>query len=231
MKNKTLKIISKALLVIILATSVLSLSSCGGPNIFGAYSLETWGMYYSHEEFQNFIEKYNSKNDGSVATFVSFDFPSNDAISYADYQWFNRFHLNEYYDKIYDKYQDGFGVRMTFYISDVDENGKTIKYAHQIYCSYSSTWYNANFDENNELTLTLFDDSTKKPRSLTEQSRIHILNSYSHYHYIKTYNLNVDGVDFMQISIASVNESMPQEKLDEILQLLMDNMVIINTGV
>ena len=50
------------------------------------------------------------------------------------------------------------------------------------------------------------------------------------YNYVCTYGLNVNGTQFMEISIASINEEDSQEKLDEICKLLMDNIVIINRG-
>ena len=46
--------------------------------------------------------------------------------------------FNDYYDKVYDKYQDYLTLRMTLYVNEVDENGNIIKDAYQIYCSYNT---------------------------------------------------------------------------------------------
>ena len=231
MKNKTLKLITKALLVIILATSVLTLSGCYSISrkLFGNYRAERNALYNSHAELVEFIEKYNSKNDGFVSTFISFDFDSNEIVSESYYYWGMNGTFNDYYDKVHDKYQDYLGVRMTFYVNDVDENGNIIKDAYQIYCSYNTGNINYNFDANDNLSLNLFDDSIKSPSYLAEWFKVYNPND-KEYNYITTYALYVNEADVMQISIASIDESMPQEKLDEILQLLMDNMVIINTG-
>ena len=222
--NKT-KLVAKLMLVILLLTSTLTLASCGGPNLFGNYHREYEQTYYTHEEFNGFIEKYNSKNDGAVSTFISFDFMIDDAISYKSYHCANVLKFNKYFDKVYDKYQNGFGVRITLYLDDVDEG---VSDAYQIYCSYSINKSDFYFNENNELTLSLFDDSEKKSRYIIEKDKIYVPDSCT-YNYICTYNLTVDGVAFMQISIASLYEELEQENLDEICKLLMDNIVIINT--
>ena len=229
MKNKanTVKqILTRVMLVVILLTSVLGLSGCR--KLFGNYRANRNMEYYSHAEFVEFIEKYNSKNDGFVSTFISFDFDSNEIVSYRYYHWGIVAKLNDYYDKIYDKYQDYLTLRMTYYINDIDENGDIIKDAYQIYCSYSTKGVNYNFDANDNLSLNLFDTSTTRPVYLGEWFRVYNPND-NEYNYITTYSLYTNGVDVMQISIASLEKELSQEKIDEICKLLMDNIVIINT--
>ncbi len=232
MKTKTLKLISKALLVIILATSVLSLSSCGGPNIFGYYNNQSCSEeYYSHKEFQNFIEKYNSKNDGFVATFISFDFDSNENITNKCYRWGKQLKLNKYFDVMFDKYQDYIGIGMYFYMNGFDEKGDLVDNKYQIFCVYSYGKINFNFDKNDEIVLMKFDENST-PIYFNELKSMYFYNPTSlTYNYAQSYCLNVNGIKIMEISIASLDETISQEKLDEICQLLMDNIVIINTEV
>ena len=226
-KTNTVKqILARVMLVVVLLTSVLSLSGCR--KLFGNYHAEKGDLYKSHAELVEFIEKYNSKNDGFVSTFISFDFDSNEIVSDRYYYWGIVAKLNDYYDKVYDKYQDYLALRMTFYVNDVDENGDIIKDSYQIYCSYNTKNVNYNFDANDNLSLNLFDASTTSPIYLGELFRVYNPND-NEYNYITTYSLYVNEVDVMQISIASLEKELSQEKIDEICKLLMDNIVIINT--
>ena len=78
--NKT-KLIAKLMLVVILATTVsLSLSSC-----IWSSSMNRIIRFESYKELLEFVEEYNSKNDGFVYTFVSFDFDDCDNIQIYEY--------------------------------------------------------------------------------------------------------------------------------------------------
>jgi hypothetical protein len=57
---------------------------------------------------------------------------------------------------------------------------------------------------------------------------VEILDYREYYNYLYTYQIQINGNDEIKVQIASKNE-LPQEKLDEICKLLMDNIVIINT--
>ena len=222
--NKT-KLIAKLMIVVILLTSTMTLASCGGPNIFGYYNAQRSGSYYSHKEFQNFIEKYNSKNDGFAATFVSFDLDSNAIVGEKHYEWFIVANLNKYIDDmIFDKYQDYLGIGMTFYINELNKGQEVIGNAYQIWCLYATRVLDYNFDENDSITLSVLEDLEYRP------SFNKIYNPYDKvYNYINTYVLNINGIEFMKISISALDKEISSEKLDEITQLLMDNIVIINT--
>ena len=224
--NTVKQILAKVMIVILLLTSVLSLSGCR--KLFGNYRAEKGNLYKSHAELVEFIEKYNSKNDGFVSTFISFDFDSNEIVSDRYYEWGTNGIFNDYYDKVYDKYQDYLTLRMTLYVNEVDENGNIIKDAYQIYCSYNTKNTNCNFAANDNLSLNLFDASTTTPIYLGELFRVYNPND-NEYNYITSYCLCVNDVEVMQISIASLEKALPQEKIDELCQLLLDNIVIINT--
>ena len=226
--NKT-KLVARLMLVVVLVVSTLTLFSCGGPNIFGYYRAERNCEYSSHQEFKSFVEKYNSKNDGTVSTFVSFDFDSIDIVSDRSYYWGIVANLNEYVDDtIFDKYQDYLSIRMKFYVDELKENGELMKKAYQIFCLYSTKTLDYIFDKNDNITLNLIDD-------LGGASLPGIYDKYNpydeNYNYIDTYVLNVNGTEFMKIYISALDTNISREKLNEICQLLMDNIVIINTEV
>ena len=229
--NKT-KLIARLMIVILLLTSTLTLVSCGEANIFGFYDHQCSDEYYSHEEFQRFIEKYNSKNDGFVGTFISFDFDSSSKVEERCYKWFMVAKLNKYMgDMIFDKYQDdNLGLQFVLYINDVDENGTTIKNAYQIICSGIVGHNKYNFYSKDVLSLTNVGNG--------ENSLEYYYNSYKFdfynpleldYEYITTYDLCVNENHYMNIIVAALEDTVPEEKLDEICKLLMDNIVIINT--
>ena len=231
MKNKT-KLIAKLMLVVILLTSTMTLASCGGANIFGFYDHQCSNEYYSHKEFQNFIEKYNSQNDGFVGTFISFDFDYSSKVEEKCYEWFMVARLNKYKgDMIFDKYQDdNLGLQFVLYINDVDENGTTIKNAYQIICAGIVGHDKYNFYSKDVLSLTNVGNG--------ENSLEYYYNSYKFdfynpleldYNYITTYDFCVNENHYMNIIVASLEDTVSEEKLDEITQLLMDNIVIINT--
>lgn len=217
-------------LLILLCTVTLMFNSCflraGG-------KAEMHEVFYSHEEFLEFIKKYNSKNDGFVSTFISFDFDEIDIVGYKRYEVGMIAKLKRFVDdSIYDKYQDdGMGINMIFYINDVDYNGVITENAYQILCTYASDHVNYNYSQR-ELSMILYDNSLKQPHYFNYLKSDALYNpSELEYNYIETYELKINEDTVMQISIASLKENLSQDELDEICQLLMDNIVIINTEV
>ena len=227
MKNANYKT-KLIVLILLICTVMLMFSSCflraGGQG-------EREAVYYSHEEFLEFIKKYNSKNDGFVSTFISFDFDEIDIVGYKRYAWGMVANLKCFVDDpIYDKYQDdGMGINIIFYINDVDYNGVIIENAYQILCTYASNHVNYNYSQG-ELSMILYDNSLNQPHYFNYLKSDSLYNPNElEYHYIETYELKVNEDTVMQISVASLKESLSQDELDEICQLLLDNIVIINT--
>lgn len=226
--NQTIKanILSKVVIYVVLGMVVVMLSSCF------MYMAEYCASFYTHSEFVNFIERYNSKNDGYVSTFISFDFDSNEAV--ADKQYavgtvakFNRY---THKTKIFDKYYDDLAVQIVLLLDGEDENNDVVRNAYQVVCRYSSSYSDFNFYQTDDFSYTKLDENNEKSKF---PYNIHKSSYYNpddlEYNYACTYNLNVNGIYVMEIAIASLEEEISHEKIDEILQILMDNIVIINT--
>ena len=212
MKNKTLKLISKALLVIILATSVLTLSSClsiGGES-------NCCLKFYSHAEFTEFVEKYTSnKQDRFMFTFVSFDLDDMEQIHVELYSVnTTKEHRRslitkeEKVESVFDASHDhGFHSTMTFLMDEYLENGEKIENAYKITCVYSTS-SEYNFYQGDQMHI--------------EHISSNSLNYYKGY-------LCINNVREVEISI-ECEVATEQEKIDEIYQLFVDNIVIINIG-
>ena len=150
MKNQTTKfnkskLVARGMLVVFLLYSVLAMVACGSSSEFSK-------MYASNQEFVDFIEKFNSQNDGSVSTFVSFDFDNDVFVMDKVYQ----IHLIEqryFFDKgyrIFDKYQSGMTVKMAFHFDNLDKNTNAVGCAYQVLCSYGQGDFA--FDENADIS-------------------------------------------------------------------------------
>ena len=121
--NRKTKLIARVMLLVFLLASAVSFVGCGEANLLGYYDQQCREEYYSHEEFQNFIEKYNSRNDGFVGSFISFDFDSSNIVEDKCYEWFMVARLNKYMDDMmFDKYQeDRLGLNFVLYVNDFYE--------------------------------------------------------------------------------------------------------------
>ena len=240
-KTNKINLIARVMLFVLLVTSALTLTACPGWN----GPVQRTLTFKSHNELLQFVEKYNSKNDGFVYTFVSFDLDDNDRIEVFEYNFKTMVKLKrslftqnitvvELYDKTHSR---GIGCELIFYIEDIDA---------QIRCSYS-TRSNYNFYQNNEMDVSFVDfyyiDDTwdseigKKYSSSSNYKEefgdlrtfdYDILEYQMYYDYIYLYQIYINGIDEIKVKINSQNE-LSQEQLDEICQLLLDNIVIINT--
>ena len=213
------KITARVMLVVLLLTSALSFSACGKG--WGEFS----GYYYSHAEFVEFVKEYNSINDGEVLTFLSIDLDDIPCYKAYEISGVTRTQNNKFL--IYDKYiSNGVGVIIYIYLDDVDENGAVIENAYQIVCVNTNSKHKYYAIDG----LALFDSVDDKPIYVQYEDRDVFHNPTENtYNYIETYHLSANGNAVMQITIASLEKEMSQEKLDEICKLLMDNIVIINT--
>ena len=207
--NKT-KLVARLMLVILLLTSTTILSSCF--SIGGETSCVF--TFYSHEEFAEFIEEYvSNKQDRFVPTFVSFDLDDIDYIKVDKYSvgtsqkrskniLTGEVELESVYDATHN---DGFGYTMTFFMDDYLENGEKVENAYKITCTFL-TKAEYNFYQNDTMRIE----------------------------YLKLNDLKYKGwfcvndIREIEFSIDCARET-SQERIDEITQLLMDNIVIINT--
>ena len=208
--NKT-KLLARLMVVVILLASATVLSSCF--SIGGETSCVF--MFYSHNEFAEFINKYMSnKQDRFVPTFVSFDFDDIDYIKVDKYSvgtsqnrskniLTGQVELESVYDATHN---NGFGCTMTFFMDDYLENGERVENAYKITCTFL-TKAEYNFYQNDPIHMEFSSTNDTK--------------SYKGYFCIN----DIREVEFL----IDCEYETPQERIDEITQLLMDNIVIINT--
>ncbi len=263
MKNTNLKLnksklVARWMVVVSLAIIIsLSLSSC-----IWSFSTHRIILFESHEELLEFVKEYNSKNDGFVYTFVSFDFDDCDNIQIYEYTFstISRFRKKLFGEgvvpkKLYDKDHSkgfGFGCEMIFYMNDVSSKEGAID-TYKITCLFG-TKDDYNFYQDDDIStgfeacyrLEDIEELYKDSDELREQyydikyfrDKFADLTSFNreslcydkYYDYMYVYNIQVNGVNEIEVQIASETE-LTQEKLDEICKLLMDNIVIINTEV
>lgn len=245
MKNMNLKtkLIARAMFFVVLLASAINFSGCTTKSTVNR-SLH----YKSHANLIKFIEKYNSKNDGFVNTFISFDFDNNDDV--VPYCYYlntlgtikrSRITRESEYAELYDAdHHYGFWGEYCFHMED-----PTV----QIQC----TWYmkDYNFYQDDEISVEFIDNFSIYDEDKTIElmmdygyenfdsfredmgDRRTLLISQEHryekqYSYVYFYQIKVNGEDMVFVKIYTETE-FENEKLDEICQLLLDNMVIINT--
>ena len=216
--------------IICLLMLVLLLTSCGP--FFGG-TVSTSGVYASYESFLDFVSKYNSKRDDFAFTFVLFDFPESSGIETYVYQvwtqqdynvnWFTGEKIyEEFYDRTHDK---PFTYNMIFYMDESSADGSVVERAYQVDCRYSTPQYN--FYQSDEMKMEFISSNTSA-HSEDISSWTRETGSYTRYYgYEYIYKLYVNDVETVTITVSAENEP-SAEKLEEICQLLLDNIVIIN---
>ena len=70
-KTNLKKLIARGIIIALLLSETLLFTSCNGGE---RAIVDRDILFTSNDEFINFINKYNSQNDGFVYTFVDFDF-------------------------------------------------------------------------------------------------------------------------------------------------------------
>ena len=216
------KITARVMLVVLLLAGVLNLFGC----YFGPTVAYNWCVN-THDEFVVEIEKYNSVNDGFVNTFISFDFDDNKDISEKYYQMCTTVNKGAVYKYgLCDKYSDGpIYIELVYYFKSNIENDQYSEHAYKIYCVYGDVEYSFSEYDKIEIQNTMTHNcvSLYKDRYYGDRtSENMIYNNVYHYEFL------VNGVEFACIHISSIKEA-SEEKLEEIVQMLMDSMVIINT--
>ena len=212
------------MLLILLLTSVFGLSGCYlGPGLyFGATINYNWGAE-THREFIEEIEKFNSLNDGSVDTFISFDLDENKDVSKIYYKMStiaNTAVINKF--GLHDKVCDTVGVEIICYLkSNIEDDGHS-EYAYKILFGYGG---NRKFSNQDKIEIR---QETTCPQLRShdlfyenDTTRLVYKNRYCYRMYA-----NDNGI--ASIHISSVDEA-SEEKLNEIIQMLYDSLVIINT--
>ena len=215
MKNTNFKtkFVAKMAVIVVLLLSTIVLNSC-------VYIGISESELNSHKEFLEFVQSFNSINDKNIASFISFDFDNNDKVQNKVYEYHLEIRRYPFIETgNYDKYSDLAIVQMYFYLYYEKENIRENEY--QIMCSYSTKEFN--FYQNSNLQLVLAEGD---PRDTTYKQ--HNRDNFNYYVHTQKYQLLADGKNVMNIYVSSTLQP-TQEQLDEICQLLMDNIVIINT--
>ena len=237
------KLIARLLVLVLLVTSALSFVGCMGGKS------RNMRFFNSHDEMVKFIEKYNSKNDGFVYTFISFDFKNNNSVKPYTYGlrtiWTCRRSLitdERKYVDIYDKDHSTGNFFEGEFVFHIDE------LSVQVRCSYH-TREDYNFYQNDEMIVEYFENysfaeldsnSTKMLETYSDyddflrdfadvRSRNQETWEYEKYYsfMVKCY-IKINGKYEVSVEILS-DEELSQEQLNSIEHLLLDNIVIINT--
>lgn len=220
------KLITRVVLFALLLTCMTSLTSCPSPIPYD------WEVY-SHEEFVKQIETYYSCHDLFVETYISFDLDDNDAVSKSIY--FTATNVNSKargfnikHGYVCDRYDDGLIYRFIYYLK-TEEND----YGYKIKCFNRKFDYN--FNENDKIEILSSQVFNCKGNLdfeydlMYEEFAVELLIEpdaaiYNHtYHY----SFRVNGLEMCCIHISSIEEA-SEEKLDEIIQMLLDSLVILN---
>ena len=240
--NKT-KLIARVLVLVLLLTSAVTLTACPGWN----GKVNRTITFESHNELLQFVEEYNSKNDGFVYTFVSFDFSDHSSIEIYEYNFNTVWKIKSSlitdeisYATMYDKDHSrghGFGCEFFMHMDDIDT---------QIRCNYGTT-SDYNFYQNDKMVMSfvyqyhiddIWDNETydyysefnnyKEEFADLRTFDFNTAKYKEYYDYMYLYKININGIDEITTKINSKSE-LSQETLDEICKILMDNIVIINT--
>lgn len=252
LKTNKRKFLARVMLLVLLVAGALNLTACqwkDGKDTTIKYQTNAYISFRSHEELMDFVEKYNSQNDGTLFTFVSFDFDEKLQIE----EYIRQFSTIAYFERneetgdtkrmdLYDKGHSqafGFGCRFVFYINEFDV---------QITCGYGTS-DDHNFYQEDEMLINFVGDyylddlfsyfkevgylycgnpegcryDFGELRSVDRET----LDLENYYNNMYVYKININGIDEITVKINSEGE-LSQETLDEICQLLMDNIVIIN---
>ena len=210
--NKTI-LIARVMLLILLVASMVTLASCG---IF-AYDWEV----YSHKEFVRKVEEYNSKHNLYVDTFISFDLDSNEEVLERIYR-FNAGTRKPMSKKtLYDINDESYYITQVFYLP-----------GFKVWCMYQRNSELNNFTEQDKIEIRfggnhfgcegrdLYYTGSKGSELKEEDKKI--------YEYVYRYNIYVNDVKFGCIHISSIEEA-SEEKLSEIIQIMQDSLVVLNT--
>ena len=230
--NKT-KLITRVIIAILLIANMLSLTSCGG---LVNYSWET----NSHKDFADYINKYNSLHDLYLETNISFDLDNNEKVTKSIYYVSALLPVSR---KGYciknghtcDLHVDRLSRILVYYLKGDGENANGNEY--KIKCSFSKVPFNFTNEDKFEIirdysceyysSLCKLSNDLVYENSIKKRVKSNEINKYSIYHNVYNYTLYVNGVMACCIHISSVEEA-NEEKLEEIRQMLLDNMVVIN---
>ena len=216
-------------LVVILIASTLMLTSCiWGPTIGYNWKVE------NHGSFVEKIVEFNSTHDDFVESFISFNFDENENVTKQIYSFdtiANKSAVAKY--GLCDKTCSTFNIDIMYYLKSNIDNIEYQDYAYQIGCYYRDVRFNFSKDDKIEIkqgnTYEGEPSENQCSHSYEDMKYAKMLHSdtiiYNHtYHY----EIFVNDTKVACIHISSIDEA-SEEKLNEIINMLYDSLVIINT--
>ena len=226
--NKS-KLFARVILLIFSLANMLCFSSC----IF--QGIIVWHKeVYSHEEFVQWVEGYNSRHDLYVDTFISFDLDDNEQVTKRLYASATRISTKHNgfiaeHGYICDIHGYIFPTNFVFYLKGDGENAND--YAYKIRCKRRVVDFN--FTENDNIEIRASECTNSSDAFLDymyEKSLIYQPDSekVSVYNHIYHYSMYVNDALIACFHISSIDES-SEEKLNEIIQMMSDSLVILNT--
>ena len=213
MKTKTLKLISKALLVIILATSVLSLYSCNFPQR-GWFN--AGGHFYTFKEAEEYIN--NAPKDGN--TFILFDLDDEESVEKISYE-ISALGIRRNKKLVY----SWSILRGTFYATKGTEDSK-----YRIDYQFRMWGIDVANDAEFEIRLLepLNDDIMADIMYLQEIYKNRDLGDINYSQWL-TYGLYADGKIIMEIvlSVPLLQDGNYEEYYSDVCDMLLENLVVI----
>lgn len=214
-KTNKIKLIARVMVLILLFTSVFNLSGC----YFGPTLDYNWGVN-THNEFLEEIERFNSLNDGTVNTFISFDLEDYEDVSYTYYSLSTKANASLVNKKGLCDEVGVLGVRIWIALKSDIENNEHSDHAYRVTFDYGG-YHNFSQDDIIEIRY----NRNPNCEGIWEDAWYQDSIIYHNFYY---YNMFVNNIQIACIHISSIEEA-SEEKLDDIIQMLYDSLVIINT--
>ena len=218
----------RIIILTICISMLLTLTSCGT-------FLYQW-EFDTHKEFVEKIEKYNSINDGFVNTFISFDLDSNSEITKRIYSFLTEVSNKRIAQKygVYDINADYFRVSLVFYLQSNINDEKFNGLAYKIRCEYAPVKYNFSDCDKIEIKPTEIVNCISIKRDMYYQESLSQEYDYRKEEnkiYVQSYHFDilVNEKKYGCVHISAIDNS-DDTKIEEIRQMLMDSLVILNTG-
>lgn len=212
--------------VLTMMAVMISLASC----VVRPYD---WSVE-SHREFVEKIGDFNSKHDEFVNTFISFDLDEQENVSNGIYYFVTLANnLNAEIFGVRDKICNTFDVYITYYLKSDTEDAEYSDHKYQVACYYRDKPFNFSEQDKIEIRKSTSNDGVNP----SEQCNLIALDGlYSEtlfgdkYYYKNLYHYEIYANDkkVACIHISSVDET-NEEKLNEIIRILLDSIVIINS--
>ena len=211
-------------------TCIVSITSCiWGPTIAYDWQVE------SHHEFVGKIVQFNSTHDDSINSFISFDLDENEDVSGRIYHFdtiANKSAVQKY--GLCDKTCSTFDIDIIYYFKSDTENSAYQDCVYQIGCYYRDASFNFSKQDKIEIKQcnTYNGEESANQCSHVYEDRKYLETLCSDpaiYNHVYHYEIFVNNTEVACIHISSINEA-SEEKLNEIIAMLYDSLVILNTG-